>query len=259
MNQSLSQIAALAIMTLRQSIRNRTFISLIAAGGALFCVSILLGEMAVGDHNRVVLNAGFWILGISGLLTSTLLGVGVIQSEFKTKIVYLIFSRPTHRSVYLLGKFTGMLMVSFWVFGILSLFFMITLALNATSITHQVIIATITIFFEWIVLCGFSLLLSTFVSPLFHVLFMVALYFIGHWSSALYAFSQNTQSMELAIFLKTLYFGFPNLEALNFRVQALYVSLIEIETVIHSFGVMMSWLCTCLAASILIITKRKVL
>lgn len=259
MNRRFVQMGALAAVTVKQCVRNKAFASLIILGSVLFGLSLVMGAMAVGDADRVTMNAGFWILGIFGLLTSILLGVGTVQSEFKTKIVYLFFSRPISRPVYLLGKFTGIFLVTVLVYTILSLFFITTMAIGGSPLTYQVVIAIIAIFFEWALLSGFSLLLSTFVSPFFHTVFMAALYFIGHWSSALYAFSQNTESMELAAFLKILYFLFPNLEALNYRIQALYGSVIETGTLVHSFCVMMSWLLACLAGAILIIDKRRIL
>ncbi len=257
MNTSLSQILAIARITVKENLRNKAFTSIIIIGVTLFFAMMPLAHMAVGEKSRVVLDGGFWIIGISGLAGALFLCLNTIQREIKQKTSYLLFSRPMDRWVFILGKALGIFLVLLFTNSILNLFFILELYLIGISISYELLIGLSSIFLEWCVLAGFSLLFSVFTSPFLHGIFLTALYFIGHWTKDLYAYAENSTDPFMQKLLIVLYTVFPNLEALNYRSLILYNETIDIELLGLSLLTGSCWILTTIVVSIFIFTHKK--
>jgi len=257
MNVYFYQIAALSRATIIENFRNKSFATFLVTGGMLFIASVLLGRMAVGDFNRVILDAGFWIIGMFGLASSLFFFLNAIQGEIRRKTIYILLSRPMKRWVFILGKFLGILAVLLMVYLALSTFFISILYLNDCIISIKLIFSLASLFFEWCVLASFSLLLSVFTSNLLHGIFLTSLYFIGHWSNYLNAYAQNTSDLFLKKILIALYTAFPNLEALNYRSLTLYDETPDFLLLFHSFLTGSGWIMTAIAASIVIFNRKN--
>lgn len=257
MNISLRQIATISRITIKENVRNKSFAVLILTGVVLFVFSNVLGTMTIGEKNRVIMNSGFWIIGMWGLITTVFLGIASIQREIQKKTVYMIFSRPVERYVFILGKFCGILIVMMMVNSVLSLVFIIQLSLAGEVISLKLCLALVSIFLEWVVLAGFSLFFSVFTSPLLHGFFLSSIYFMGHWSNYLYAFAYNTENLFYKYVLIVMYNGFPNLEALNYRTLALYDETIQPLLFLQSACTSVGWTATTLTAAILLFNQRR--
>ncbi|WP_020587581.1 hypothetical protein [Desulfobacter curvatus] len=251
------QIYAFTRVIVVENIRNKSFFIFISAGCLLFVLSSLLGNIAIGDKRRVFLNSGFWIIGIWGLITCYFLSAKAIQNDIQKKIIYMPLSRAVPRWIYILGKFSGILTMNFFVYISLSILMVLVLVFSGEAVSINIIIALISIFFEWCVLSGLSLLLASFTSPLLHLFLLVSSYVIGHWSSYLYTWAQNNNEAVLRSILILLYYIFPNLESLNFRAAALYEDNIDPSLFIHGFLTMSGWTAVFVIGSVIIFTNRK--
>jgi ABC-type transport system involved in multi-copper enzyme maturation permease subunit len=257
MKTSIHQMLALARTTIKENIRNRALLTLILTGSVLFSFTILLGTLAIGDELKVVVDSGFWIMGIFGLITALFLGQNTIQGELQKKTIYMISSRPVERWVFIMGKFCGMTWVILVMNLILSLIFSAIFLLSGGSVTHELIISLASILIEWWVLAGFSLFFASFTTPLLHGFFLVTLYFIGHWTNYLYAFAMNTEDIILKKVLIILYHVFPNLEALNYRSLVLYEEPAEPMMLLLSLCSGLFWLITAIFSAVVIFTRRE--
>jgi len=126
-------------------------------------------------------------------------------------------------------------------------------------VTPNHFIALIFIFFEWILLASFSLLFASFTTSVLHVFFLTAIYYLGHWSNALYLFAKNTDNNLLNHGLTIIYYLFPNLEAINFRDAAFYGSHISLSLAFQGGMVAVFWSVTTLLGAILIFNLKRVL
>lgn len=255
----LSQIQALALNVWLESVRDKVLQLMAVLGLSFLIFTLVLGEMAVGGRLRVLQTAGFWIIGIWGIFTIIYLGSGILKNEIQRKTVYLILSRPVHRSVFLFGKFTGILLVLSSLFFILSLSWLILLWGNNVEVIYQHFIALFFIFGEWTLLTALSIFFASFTSPLLHNFFIIGIAFLGHWSKDLLIFSGNTENPFLEIVLKAIYYLIPNLDAVNFRSAALYNIAIDLSLIVEGVGVLLGWIAVALVGANIIFVKRKLL
>ncbi len=259
MKRFINQVWAFALITFKENLRNNAYLILVLTGICLFAAASMLANMAVGDQARVVLDSGFWILGILGVVSGLVLGLNAVQNDLNKKIVYTMLSRPVDRWVFISGKFTGIMAMGWLIFVTLSAILVLALVMTGTPVSVNILTAVGFIFLEWCVLFGFSILFASFTSPLLHALFLFSIYFIGHWASYLFAYAQNVQDRLLEKILLILYYGFPNLEALNYRAQALYQTPIPAGHLVQSLATGFGWTVTAFVLAVLIFNNRKVI
>lgn len=256
----LSQVRALAINIWREAIRDRLLHILVGSGAVLMVFSQILGEMAVGGRERVIQNMGFWVLGMWGLLAIMYMGSNILKREIQRKTVYMVLSRPVTRPTFLIGKYVGMLIVLFNMFVLLTFVWLVMLQFNAIPFSSQHAWALTFIFGEWVLLAAISLFFSSFTSPILHNFFLVGISFLGHWSSDLRILADQIKNpVWIKHVLQSIYYVLPNLEALNFRGEALYNSYIDPGLIGQGALVWLCWTGTILVAANLIFLQRKLL
>ena len=253
------QIKALAVAVWKESTRDRAFLSLSASGILLLFFSIILGRMAVGGYDRVIQNMGMWVLGTWGLISAAYIGANLIRNEFQRQTAYLILSRPVTRTVFLLGKFMGMVAVVTVIFLVLSLVWIVIMNGKSVPVTTNHIIAMAFIWGEWILLAAFSLFFASFTSPVMQVFFLTGISFLGHWARDLKILAEQMESPAVRMLLEGIYYVLPNLEAVNFREAALYNETITAALAWQAAGVLAGWILTALIAADLIFSRRKLL
>ncbi|WP_236890957.1 ABC transporter permease subunit [Desulfoluna limicola] len=233
-------------------------IILILSGLVMIMLSSVLGGMAVGGMERVVQSMGFWILGMWGLISAIYLGGNIILREIKEKTIYLILSRPISRTSFLLGKYLGILMVMATSYATLSGFLLFVMFGCGVSINSAHIWALMFIFGEWLLLAAITICLACFTTPLLHAFMMTGFYFIGHLSNILRIYSANSDELWMTIALKCLYIVIPNLEALNFRSEAIYNEFVPFSLLIEGAGVLGLWIVLFLVAAVTIFNERRI-
>ena len=254
-----SQIWALALNVWRESSRDRGIAILVVFGTLFILVSLVFGQMAVGGKIRVIQNMGFWVIGLWGLFAVIYLGSNIISQELKHHTIYMVLSRPVNRTIFLLGKFTGMLIVLFLIFLLLCMVWLGLLLFEGIDISRMHFIALGFIFGEWVLLAALSLFFASFTSPLLHNFFLFGICFLGHWSNDLKLYSDNIVEPLIKYFLKTIYYILPNLEALNFRQMALLQIPVGSGLMIEGFAVLLMWVATTLVAANLIFARRRLI
>lgn len=251
------QIWALAINVWREASRDRILITLGGFGVLLIFFSLVLGQMAVGGQERVLQNMGFAVIGFWGLLAVLYLGSNLVRQEIKKQTVYLVLSRPVGRVTFLMGKFLGMMLVLLVLFVLLVFSWLLLLWAKNIPITSQHFWALGFILGEWILLASFSLFFASFTSPLLHNFFMFGITFLGHWSNDLRLFALNTKSFWGQKLLQSIYYILPNLEALNFRNEALYGDSIPLNLLFEAAGILGGWMLSALITANLLFLWRK--
>ena len=255
--QSIFQIRAIAVNVWRESSRNKSLHILTGSALLFLCFSLLLGEMAVGGRERIVQNAAFWMFGTWGLGATIYLGANIIKQEYHRRTVYLILSRPVTRSAFLTGKFLGIVLVLLCIFCSLFLFTVLIFKIVPIQITPMHLLAMLFIFGEWILLAAMSIFFAAFTSPVLQAIFMVSIYFSSHWSRDLYIFASNSHNIVLKNTLSFIYYTLPNLEALNFRGEALYGRVVPHQLLFEGGLVLICWTAVFFAAANLIFSARR--
>ncbi len=254
-----AQIRSLALHVWRDALRDRGIQGLVASGILMFFASILLGNMAVGGKDRVLQNAGMWILGVWGLITVAYLGFNLIRQEFQRQTAYLILYRPVSRSVFLMGKFVGVLLVLMAVYVVLCLVFWMLLKWAGVALNVSYAPALLFIAAEWILMAALSLFFAVVTSPVLHLFFLTGIVFLGHWLQDLLLFAQRVENPLVQTLLIGAYKALPNLEALNFRQAALYAEPIPGHLIGLAALSWAAWVAGLLLAAHVVFLRRRLL
>lgn len=253
------QIRALAVNVWLEAQRDKLLHLLIVSGMVVLTGSLVLGNMAVGGHERIIQTTGFWVMGVWGLMAVIYMGSNVLKNEVQRKTIYLVLSRPVSRPVFLTGKLVGMVLVLASIFVTLSLIWLMVLQFSGIAVYSWHFIALGFIFLEWVLLASFSLFFTSFTTPILHNFFLIGITFMGHWSNDLNRLAENTvRDVRLEFLLKAIYYILPNLDALNFRTEALFNLYIPGSVLAWGVTVWFCWTATVFVAANFIFLRRKV-
>ncbi len=158
-------VFAIAHNTFKETIRNKILYNILLFAGIIIALSISFGQWSVFARVQVMNDFGLATMSISGLLLAVFVGSSMLGKEISGKTIYLMASRPIPRATILWGKFLGVYTTLLLNFGIMSLFFSISLKLAGGEFTLLHGQALLLLFVELGVILAMSLLFSVLSSP----------------------------------------------------------------------------------------------
>lgn len=183
--QSIKNIGIIALNTFRESVRNKILYNIVFLAIALAFFSILLGEWSVFDRSYVIKSTTLSIMSLSGLLISVFVGISLVQKEIQGRTVLTLLSKPIGRSVFIVGKYLGLLAVIAVHLMLLSAVYYVILLCTHSDPTLSLLTAVYLIFCEMALVVAVALLFSTFSSPVLSALFTIGIYVAGRLSNEL--------------------------------------------------------------------------
>jgi Cu-processing system permease protein len=218
----MNSVALIALNTFRETIRNKILYTILLFAALLIVLSISFGEWSVFARVQVMEDFGLATMSVSGLLLAVFIGVGMLGREIAGKTIYTLLSRPIARHSVLLGKFSGLLLTLFVNFGLMTLFFLITLRIIGGTLQPGLLVAVLLTWVEMALIVAVALLFSTLTTPTLSALFTLAFYVSGHYNDLIDVGAIAKDQPLLAHFLKGLYYILPNLEHFNIRSRIVY-------------------------------------
>jgi ABC-type transport system involved in multi-copper enzyme maturation permease subunit len=107
---SANRLAAIAVNTFRESVRQRFFLLLSLAAIALGIVAWWLRECSSGAlQTKFVLDAGFGALTFFGAVVAIVATAESFSGEIERKTIMAVLAKPVWRSEFVLGKLGGIL------------------------------------------------------------------------------------------------------------------------------------------------------
>lgn len=219
----MGKIYAIALNTLRESTRDRIFYSLLAFAVLMLAFSLVLGELTIGEPEKIIKDFGMGAISLFGTLIAIFVGIGILYKEMEKKTIYVILAKPIARWQFLIGKFCGLsvtLLIEVVVMTIL-LFCLLTLVYD-TAIPWHLLKAIIPIAFKLQLILAVALFFSTFTTPFLSGLFTLGIFIIGNVSTDLKMLADNTENIVLQKICNFIYYALPNLENLNFKSQVVH-------------------------------------
>ena len=104
----MNKIAALALNTFRESIRDRIFYSLLAFAVIMLAFSLVLGNLTIGDEIKIIKDFGLAAISLFGVLIAIFVGISLVYKEMEKRTIYVILAHPISRSQFVLGKYGGL-------------------------------------------------------------------------------------------------------------------------------------------------------
>jgi ABC-type transport system involved in multi-copper enzyme maturation permease subunit len=214
----IQRILAIAWNTCRETVRDKILYNLILFALVMIISSIMLGQLTLGNEDKVLLDLGLSSISVFGTLIAIFIGIGLVYKELEKRTVYALLAKPVHRYELILGKYIGLL------FTLLVNLAIMTVGLELAMLyIHRIGIgghlrvlpAVFMIFLSLALTTAVALLFSTFSSPALSALFTIFLWIIGHFSKDLQSFAELTKSPGVRWICGVLYYVLPNLSNFN--------------------------------------------
>lgn len=148
-----SQVLTISRFTIIESLRNRLLLISLLVIGISFAMVEFIGDLAITEHGatQIAILAAF--LRMSAVVITTLFVVSSTVRELHDKTLEMILAMPIQRGSYYLGKLIGY----FYIAALVSVIFAALLVVYADP--EQVVIWTISLFFELILVVALSLVM----------------------------------------------------------------------------------------------------
>ncbi len=213
---------AVAVMTFREAVRDRVLYLLLAFALVMIAAARFLALLTVGSEARIVADTGLAAIAFFGVLTAIFVGVSLITKEIEQRTAYTVLARPMHRGTFVLGKYMGLLLTLWVNAGIMSLGFMLLVALRGEPVL-PLLPALWLIGVELGVVTALALFFSAVAtSSLLGILFTLGVYVAGHlvWSFPLLA--ERLQGGFGGSLVMAVYYVIPNLDRFNVRAMVVH-------------------------------------
>ena len=209
----IQRILAIAGNTFRETVRDKVLYNLILFALIMIFSSLALGQLTLGNENKVILNLGLAAISVFGTLIAIFIGTGLVYKEIEKRTVYALLAKPVRRSELIVGKYFGL------VFTLLVNLLIMTAGLEMALFYAgaadpwsylRLLPVVFMIFLSLCLVTALALLFSTFTTPALSVLFTLFLWIIGHFGKDLNDFGKLTKSAAGEWLCRVLYYAIPN-------------------------------------------------
>ena len=237
------RIAAISANTLTELSRLKLFHVLLLFALVLIGSSMFVARLSFQQELLVFKDISLGAMSLFTSLLAILATARLLSQDHEDQTVYTILARPVPRFEYILGKFTGVvLLLAISMLVMSALFFaMLYLREQADSIDAarstidvNLLPGLVAIFLKAGLLAALTLLISTFAtSNIFTIVVTVLVYFIGHLQGTAREFWLHEQGAGWLgrIFLGGVALLFPDLQRFDFSDEIITGTFIPLTTV----------------------------
>ena len=204
-------------------VRNKVLYILLFFAIFIFVLGIAITQMTIGDELNIISDIGLGTVEIFSTVLSIFLGISLVQKELSLKTLHPLLARPLSRAEYILGKFTGMILMIVVEIAVMCVIFAALLFVYG-GIDRFVIYlpAVYTIFLQTATVISVAVLCSTLTEPAVAAMLTISFYLIGATSyNLVYAITQRT-SETVAKIITTFRYILPDFSHFNIKDNLVY-------------------------------------
>jgi len=216
----MSRLLVIGLNTFRENLRDKILYNLLVFAVLLIGVSILLADLSIMEHQKIVTDMGLASINLVGVIIAIFVGIGLVSKEIERRTVYTIMARPISRTQFLLGKYLGLVLTLFVNVVVMVAVFLLTLQVYHAPVHGALFQAIQLMFVEMLLVTALALFFSTFSSSTLSAILALGLYVVGHLTADLQGLAESSRSDMLKGVMTSLYYLCPNLELLNIKGQA---------------------------------------
>ena len=213
----ISRLAAIALNTFREAVRDRVLYNLILFVLLLVSAAPLLGQISIDIERLVLVNVGLSSISLFGVIIAIFIGIGLVSKEIEKKTLYTILSRPVRRWEFIAGKYLGLMLTLLVNAALMTLGFFVALLITERGLTGndgQLLVAIYFTVLVFLIITAITLLFSSFSTPIFSAVFAFAVFVIGTFGEDLRNFANLAQGLTKWVATAAAYL-LPNLASLN--------------------------------------------
>jgi Cu-processing system permease protein len=252
--QSLSNVAAIAALTVRDALRQKLAVNLLVFALVLIAVSLVLSELTFGEQYRIISDLALTSAGAFGTLIAVFLGANLVAGEIQRKTLYPVLAKPVSRTQYLLGRYGGLVATLTLNLLVMAVSTIAVLALHRGGFgfltSTPIALAFVALGAQLAMVAAIALVFSTFTNATLAAIATLALTVAGHLSrDAMPWWRERVAGRVLAHVI-------PNLAALDFKVEVVYEQALAAGTVGTRLGYAVLYAATMLAIAAAIFGRR---
>jgi ABC-type transport system involved in multi-copper enzyme maturation permease subunit len=212
----MTRIAALALNTFREAVRNKILYLLLLFAVLLLGGTYWFSQGALHEQLRVIRDVGLGGIEVFGVLIAIFIGVNLVYKELDRKTVFALIPKPIHRYEFILGKYIGMLITLAVLMAIMSatLFTVLNLGVfyfGGDNDNATILRAILLLFGEVAVTTAVAVLFSSFSSPILSGALTLGIVVVGHFTPELRELIGKLGSGGLRVLLGSALRLFPDL------------------------------------------------
>lgn len=104
-------LAAIALNTFREAVRDRILYLLLVFAALIIAASRVLSLLTVGSEDKIIKDVGLSAISIFGVLTTMFVGVSVVFKEIDRRTILTLLANPVRRWQFVVGKYAGLVAV----------------------------------------------------------------------------------------------------------------------------------------------------
>lgn len=267
----MNRILALAFITYKEGIRNRSLFGILFFSLFVLGLNIAVAGFFMREVGKVTVDMNLSALSFSGLLLVLFVGLNLIAKDIDKKTIQLVLSKPISRVEYIWGKYLGILLfvlVSLLVLQALScatIFLLINLYPGYFGQFSWAIFfaASFFIFVKLAVLSAIAVFFSSVTTSSFVTLiFSICAYIVGEtieevvfYLKSGFGAEEISASMQKSI--EWIAYIFPNLSVFDFHIEAAHGLPIALERLGFSLGYAAGYIALLLLLASLIFRRRE--
>lgn len=236
MNRSLQIVWSVASVSFREIVREKILYNILVIAVLLLGLGFLASRMTYVRPDRIILDFGVTSVSLSLVAIAILVGASLLNREIERRTMFLALSRPISRYQFVIGKFTGLVMVLFVNWFLVSLMFLgilyVSGGIAAGSFTPTLFIALGLLLFQCWMMAGVAIFFSTFSTTSLSAVLAIGIFLIGNNVSQIHTMALKIHAKAIAWLVDLIGFGIPNLEYFDLGTKVTYGLPVTIKFVL---------------------------
>ena len=232
----MNKILAISVNTFKESIRDKTLLSLSILGFLLIAASKIFVPISIGQAHKIIKDFGIGMVELFSLFTVVLIGTRILYQEIERKTIYSIMSKPVRDWEFVFGKFLGLYYLIIFIQFILFIIFILFTRFYLGGVDWYLLNALYFFLFEFLLLNALALFLSCFTTPITAGILTLIMFFIGQLTHYLKDLVVVMKLPELSPIVNFLYFILPNFSIFNVKASVVYHIPISINSYFLAFS-----------------------
>lgn len=253
------RIAYVAANTFREAVRDRVLYNLIIFALLMIGASLVLGQITIGVERELLVNLGLAAISIFGVLIAIFIGIGLVSKEIDKRTVYTVLTRPVQRWQFILGKYLGLVGTLAVNTAFMAVGLFLALVYIARGFQHgdaYVLVAIYFILLQFIIVTSFTMLFSSFSTPIESAVMAFCFFVIGNFSRDLRLLAASAHG-AIKLLVTAAAYVVPNFSDLNIASSVAHGEAVAGQVIALNTAYALLYSAAMVAASALIFQHRN--
>ncbi len=216
-------IWALAVNTVRESVRNKVLYVLLFFSVAMIASGLVVSSLSYVEGARILQDVGLASIRLFGVAIAIFVGIHLIHKEVDRRTVFTILSKPISRGTFLVGKFAGLTLTIWLQTAIMGVAFaLVSVAAGAPlGVPHLAFLLLVAA--ELALVIAVATFFSAFTTPVLAAFFTAGTWGVGQLTRQLRDIGAQSDSASLEWLTWLAHRVLPDLASFDLSIEAAHL------------------------------------